>query len=405
MLPVATMLLAGVGLVAMHYGRRGLAAGVVLCFACAWAAAAVCARVVFPLSLAAIWLILLCIACAGVGMSALLICGQPKSTLAWIASAAFGLVVGFLVVRWQIPEPPSTIPWNPAIPSTINDDTRAANASNIRVSGHAYFQPIAADLLFSQGDIRLRCSLLLDFDRISLDHFWSLLARRRWTPDRQFLSQRLSDDESLVRYNDGSSVHIRYASVGGVLELTAYTPVRAETYSHLNSFCYLEISGHKSLAIKFSPCADAVIDVLPADYPFGRPARFAYLDANDRFRICEATSGEKGPFRELAAGKLSRGEPLAITFYDEGHAATSVTLDDWSAQASTAISPTAGWGVPVNAIEFHRFGDSPSADAGIWVTLAATSVGRGFETVGHRPGTYRNHITIRGPQSLPPAAD
>ena len=47
----------------------------------------------------------------------------------------------------------------------------------------------------------------------------------------------------------------------------------------------------------FSPSPDEIIDVLQADYPFGRPARFAFLDDAGQFHVCEASSGEKGPFR------------------------------------------------------------------------------------------------------------
>jgi hypothetical protein len=46
----------------------------------------------------------------------------------------------------------------------------------------------------------------------------------------------------------------------------------------------------------------------------------------------------------------------------------------------------------MNAIEFQRLYDSPSAPGGIWITLAGTSVGRGWETVGHRAGIYRNGL-------------
>ena len=166
-------------------------------------------------------------------------------------------------------------------------------------------------------------------------------------------------------------------------------------FSHLNSYCVVDISGHKSLSISFSPCETEKIEVLPADYPTGRPARFAYLDAAENFFVVEATSGEKGPFRNLASGRLQRGDSLTIGMYDEGRPVGSVTLDDWSSQLSTDLSPTAGWGVPVNAIEFQRSGDDENSPATIWITLAATSVGRGFETVGHRAGTYRNTIRFQ----------
>ena len=30
----------------------------------------------------------------------------------------------------------------------------------------------------------------------------------------------------------------------------------------------------------------------------------------------------------------------------------------------------------------------------VWLTLAGTSVGRGFDSVGHKAGTYRNRVRI-----------
>ena len=63
---------------------------------------------------------------------------------------------------------------------------------------------------------------------------------------------------------------------------------------------------------------------------------------------------------------------------------------------ATQLSPTAGWGVPVNAIEFSLspYDHSPTGPASIFITLAATSVGRGWDCVGHSAGAYRNRITI-----------
>jgi len=130
------------------------------------------------------------------------------------------------------------------------------------------------------------------------------------------------------------------------------------------------------------------------DYPFGRPLRFAFLDASGRFRVVEATSGEKGPFRELASGPLRRGEPLTIELCDEDRPVTRIVLDDWSAQADVQPSPTAGWGAPANAIEFSLSGDEPTSAATIYVSLASTSVGRGWDCLGHRAGTYRNRVRV-----------
>jgi hypothetical protein len=197
------------------------------------------------------------------------------------------------------------------------------------------------------------------------------------------------------RYSDGSELHLRSPSTSDALELTAYVPVSTDTFSHLNSFCVLEIIGHRRISLAFSPCRDHVVDVQPADYPIGRPARFAYVNSIGQFHVVEATSGEKGPFHSLATGTLKRGDVLSIEIHNDDQAMAEVTLSDWSAQLSTDLSPTAGWGIAMNAIEFQRHGDGTESPVSIWITLAATSIGRGWDTVGHRAGIYRNQISLR----------
>lgn len=126
--------------------------------------------------------------------------------------------------------------------------------------------------------------------------------------------------------------------------------------------------------------------------------RSAFIDADRIFHVVEAQSGEKGPFHELARGVLPPGMPLHITFYDGEKAECSIVLDDWGDQSDTSLSPTAGWGLPTNAIEFNLLGDLPESSAGIWLTLAATSIGRGWDSVGHSAGTYRNRMRIERPK-------
>lgn len=72
-----------------------------------------------------------------------------------------------------------------------------------------------------------------------------------------------------------------------------------------------------------------------------------------------------------------------------------IVLEDWSRQCGRQLSPTAGWGLPVNAIEFSLLGDAPQSAAALWITLAGTSVGRGWDSVGHRAGTYRNRLQVK----------
>lgn len=394
-LPWATMAVAITGLVATHRGHRTLAANVVLCFAATWAAAALAARWTFPLSFAGIWWLLATVALCGCLLSALVARNEKRSHAASVCSIAIGALVGTGIVRGQIPEPPSTIPWQTELQLAKGESEPSLTSANEAPRPDFHFFVNEQALALRSGDLHITCKPILTFHRVSLDHCWSLLARRTWTLRRQFVREGHDGEARAYFYDDGARIEISRSTDDDYFDLSAFTPVSAATYSHLNTFCELEISGHDSLAIAFSPAAGSIIDVLPADYPFGRPARFAYLSETGVFRVCEAASGEKGPFRELAAAPLKRGEPLTIVLYDNRRPVISITLDDWTSQLSTAISPAAGWGVPVNEIQFQRLGDAPSSRVGIWISLAATAVGRGFETVGHSTGIYRNRMTLQ----------
>jgi hypothetical protein len=192
------------------------------------------------------------------------------------------------------------------------------------------------------------------------------------------------------------------ASTGATI-LEAASRLDRPVYSHLNAFCDVEVRGHRRLALEFSPCPGTLIEVRPFAYPFGRPARFAFVSTDRTFRVVESTSGEKGPFRTLGQGRLEPDQALTITFHDDGRAVARLSLDDFAAQADTTLSPTAGWGVPVNALEFSLAEDAPSSVASIFVTLAGTSVGRGWDCVGHRAGTYRDRLRLEPAAAIPGA--
>jgi hypothetical protein len=189
----------------------------------------------------------------------------------------------------------------------------------------------------------------------------------------------------------------------GTAAIEALTWVEAPVYSHLNSFARLSVTGHRRLGLRFSPCPDLAVEVVHSEYPFGAPARLAYLDARGIFRVVQASDAEKGPFTTLAEGPLARGEPLGIVLLEIGDASrrelATIVFRDWSLQLSTELSPTAGWGLPQNALEFGRASSEPTSAAYIDLTLAGTSVGRGWDSVGHRAGVYRNRIEIRLPPS------
>lgn len=50
--------------------------------------------------------------------------------------------------------------------------------------------------------------------------------------------------------------------------------------------------------------------------------------------------------------------------------------------------------MPQNAIQLLREGNAPDGAIVIHLVLAATGIGRGWDTVGHAPGVYRNRIDV-----------
>ena len=122
--------------------------------------------------------------------------------------------------------------------------------------------------------------------------------------------------------------------------------------------------------------------------------QLAYLGEDLAFHVVRARDAEKGPFAELATGHLTRDEPLTIeirprsdTKADRG---CRLVFKDWSAQVSTEASPTAGSGLPQNSIQFFAR-DNESL---VVLALAETGPGRGYDTVGHAAGTYRNRLRV-----------
>jgi hypothetical protein len=238
---------------------------------------------------------------------------------------------------------------------------------------------------------------LLEFISRSPDRCWTLLAsaRDRNGPSRAYAGWTQDADETTLHYAGEEPATLRlFPTAGNVFRLEATAMLPKPVFSHLNSCTAMQVQGHKRLFLSFSPCEDQLIEVTYSQYPTGRPSRFAYFGDDGAFRVVEATSGEKGPFTELARGKLSRHEKLTITFHDGDRPVGRITLVDFAAQASRQLSPCAGWGVPQNAIEFSLEQNCPDSPASIFVTLAGTSVGRGWDSVGHAAGLYRNRLEI-----------
>ncbi len=248
-----------------------------------------------------------------------------------------------------------------------------------------------------RGRYRLIMNPLLTFLSRSTDRGWTFFAtnRDRRGPKRQFLAAEPTQLSFVAQYGPTEPARLSVAIAGADLETEGQVAFDQPVYSHLNAYAAVQLVGHTNLELEFSPCPGQTIEPQPHDYPVGRPLRMASLDGDGRFRVVEATSAEKGPYHTLAEGSLARGEPLTITLLEAGKPLLAITFDDWSAQVSTELSPTAGWGMPQNHVTFARHTSDPASVVSLELTLASTSAGRGFDSVGHAAGVYRNRMRMR----------
>ena len=312
---------------------------------------------------------------------------EVRATMAMAIGAAFGLCIGCAVPWSQRGADAQT---HPSAPTAARERGGPPPPPWVRVA------PEAALLSIDAGSVHIQLRPLLTFISRSPDRGWTMLAsaQDRVGPARRYAGE--AGEPDTYRYDGEEPSTLRLSAPrDDTLRVDATTVLPAAVYSHLNSYCAIGIGGHRRLFLVFSPMPTERIEVRFSEYPTGRPSRFAYLDAASVLHVVEAETGEKGPFTELARGSLAANAALGITLFDEQQPIARIDLADFAAQASTQISPTAGWGVPENAIEFSLRRDRPDADAVIYITLADTSVGRGFDSVGHAAGTYRNRIELR----------
>lgn len=369
----------------------------------AWAGSALAGRLLFPITLGQLWLIPL----AGsvvMGLAAFPL-WRGSGRRAWAGGLGLALCAASVaagLVWTQYPPVPRTRPGTHAIlvePAPAAGMKSNRDSGTIRLGPDTMVQASDGSLTVRFSPLSISVQPLLTFLSGSKDGCWSVFVRaqdRAGPEPRLRVSQRAGERTCALSYDfpgqGPAMLRVQAEPTAGSITVEANTTLKSTIYSHLNSFCDFEVRGHRRLALEFSPCPGVLIEVRRFDYPFGRPARFAFVEEDRTFRVVEASSGEKGPFQTLARGRLDLEEALTLTLHDQGQALGRITLADWSSQADTTSSPTAGWGVPVNAIEFSLSDDSPSSPASIFVTLAGTSVGRGWDCVGHSPGTYRNRI-------------
>ena len=314
--------------------------------------------------------------------------GLGKPLFAIIPAA---VLLGVFIPRSQLGRPSKTSPTGVTMPdhSLIREPV---SSRSISLGSNFIYQASIASLITRHRDTSLTVDPLLDFQSVSPDRFWTLFSPRG-VPRLRVGNAFRDAKKHLVEYRGiwSAAVLIEGGRDSNRVDLTAHRYLPGAVYSHLNSYSQLFFTGNQPLFVSFSPCPEK-IEILPSDYPTGRPARFAAMMPDGMMRVVEASSGEKGPFKVLTEGRIERGDPIALTLWNGEIAVYRVTFHDWSAQASTQLSPTAGWGMPENAVEFSL--SDVGYAASFHLTLAGTSVGRGWDSVGHAEGVYRNRMSI-----------
>lgn len=309
------------------------------------------------------------------------------ATLAWalrmvtlfsVVGAIAGAAVGVVVIWGQRAPPPSTRPAGGTLAEVKGDATKDDAAS-----GQVSFP-------CGKGYIRLRP--LLTFESRSPDRTWTVLAPPdAFGPRRKLEAFAKEKNGFRARYSDDGETSLIATKDAKGIDIEAVSKLPRAVYSHLSSFTTIHVAFEATIA--FSPTENQVFSIEPADYPTGRPTQLGYLGADMAFHVVRASDADKGPYTELAKGRLGRDEPITIELRhkDGSSGACRLTFKDWAAQVSTEPSPSAGWGLPQNSIQFFARG---GAEAVVILTLAETGPGRGWHSVAHAEGTYKNRVRI-----------
>ncbi len=333
--PLAVLGLALATLKALSQERMSALRLLLPAWPAAWAAAAVSAQLVFPISFAGLWYVPMGGA-AAMGLAAI----PPwRHSHARAGAAAMVMALGAAAVA-------SALIWTQRVPGAATHPLNLPLAALATPSSHASPAPgafrLGTGVMVQTSDGSIAVSLqpltftvqpLLSFLSQSPDgcptvfvpesvRDGALPRLRNWV--------RAGERSCALRYDlrgQGPATLAVTAMAGqSAVAVEAMTRLVRPIFSHLNSFCDFEVRGHRRLALEFSPCPGVPIDVQPFDYPAGRPVRFAFVTADRTFRVVEASSGEKGPFRALARGRLASGQELAIAILDQGRPVARIAL-------------------------------------------------------------------------------
>lgn len=363
-------------------GRGGPLRGAAFLWVGVWLGVALSLPLVFPVT--GPKALLLALGGLAWAALALVLVGRGKSRL-WLACLLCGALLGAQQVHARRGADPGTRPANPPpLPELARGPLGPVAGASVDGAGWVR--------LGLAGGARLELDPVLRFHSRSPDRAWTILAGRAAHSRGPFLLERVGRAEGALQCAFGGErpgvVQLQRLSATR-LALESRRTLATPVYSHLNHAWAAHVHGRRgNWWIRFGDSEPQ--QILGHDYPVGRPMRFATLREPGRLEVVQASSAEKGPFETLVVCEV--GGSLELTIGCDETTLLRLSLQDWAEQVSFQRSPTAGWGLPENAIEFWR----EEGGTGIWISAsyAATSVGRGWESVGHAAGTYRNRILI-----------
>jgi hypothetical protein len=354
-----------------------------------WIACAISARVAFPESIGSLWNIPF----AG-GVVLAILWGRQhrfRTPSPWLVPL---LALPAAWAGWCFPTSQRSADPATSVSSSQLFDVPAnpRNPGLLKLSKDAQLHTDDGRLVVRRDQLVLTVQPLLSIADRSPDRCWTTLAptedNRRTI--RNLVAVQRDGARWKLSYKDEDRSVLDIGAHDGLIDLDARSRLPAAVFSHVNQSAELTLRGHTKATVSFSAIPGRHIE-LPSP---NEPARFAYLDGTGQFHVVQAAKQRNGPFTEIASGALKRGEPLVVTIEDGDTAAFHVQVDDWAAQASTQLSPAAGWGVPVNSIELTRVAQEQNAPIAITFSLASSSIGRGSESVGLSSGVYRDRMTI-----------
>lgn len=376
-IPAATSIATSVVLVRLLFFRSSAVAVTVLVAAAAggWLAAVVTGMVLFPSSMT----LARCAGAAAVALPLLALAVWARESTAHVVyGLAGGAALGAVVILAQRASLPSTRPVGGTLAEMRGESTIDDAATG--------------QIVVACGKGKLRLNPLLSFQSRSPDRTWTVLAKEGLGAHRVLTHYAKTPTGFRASYtDDGETTLVATKDKNGVgLEVDAVSRLSAPVYSHLNTWTTIHVTFPATLS--FGPTGVTRFPIEPADDAVGRPMQLAYLGEDLAFRVVRARDAEKGPFAELAKGRLTRDEALTLEIHplDAKEKGCRLVFKDWPAQVSTEPSPTAGWGVPQNSIQFFTRG----GEGLIVLALAETGPGRGWDSVGHTEGTYRNRLRV-----------